>query len=264
MHPAINGQLADEVRKDRITEAAGTDQARHDRREEQAARSASRVSAGRQLAWQAASPLLFDVALPAGLYYLLSGTGMADAPALIVSGLVPFTRSVLGVLRAGKADYLAVMVAALFVLSLALVAVTGSPKFVLVKESFGTAFIGLWSLASARAARPMTYYTARPILTKGRPEALRCWSRLADSSAEFRSVQRRLAIFWGIGLLAEAAVRAGIVAHYSAHAAAGLVNVAAVIIIVILCLLTGPIGGVRLQRLLAVELSAGRRTRMAA
>jgi hypothetical protein len=46
---------------------------------------------------------------------------------------------VYGVLRTGKADYLAVMMAALFVLSLILVAFTGSPKFLLVKESFASA-----------------------------------------------------------------------------------------------------------------------------
>jgi hypothetical protein len=82
---------------------------------------------------RAASPLLFDVVVPVGLYYLLSAAGVADTPTLIVSGLVPFARSVYGVFRAGKADYLAVMMAALFVLSLILVAVTGSPKFLLVR-----------------------------------------------------------------------------------------------------------------------------------
>jgi hypothetical protein len=82
-----------------------------------------------------------------------------------------------------------------------------------VKESFGTALIGLWCLASA--------WTARPILTKSRPAALRCWDHLADSSAEFRSIQRRLAVFWGLGLLIEAAVRVGIAEHYSVHAGPG-------------------------------------------
>jgi hypothetical protein len=214
-----------------------------------------RPAAGRT-AFRALSPLLFDVAVPVGLYYLLSAAGVADTPALIASGLVPFARSVYGVVRAGKADYLAVMVAALFVLSLILVAFTGSPRFLLVKESFGTALIGLWSLASAWTARPMTFYTARPILTKGRPAALRAWDRLADCSAEFRSIQHRLAVFWGVGLLIEAAVRVDIAERYSVHAAAGLVNVAAVIIIVALCILTGPFGGLRLQRLLAAELAA--------
>jgi uncharacterized membrane protein len=44
--------------------------------------------------------------------------------------------------------------------------------------------------------------------------------------------------------------------RYSVHAAAGLINVAAVIIIVVLCMLTGPFGGLRLQRLLAAEPAA--------
>ncbi len=205
----------------------------------------------------ALSPLLFDVAVPVGLYYLLTGAGVADTPALLAGGAVPFARSVHGMLRTGKADYLAVMMAALFVLSLILATTTGSPKFVLVKESFGTVLIGLWCLGSAWTARPMTFYTARPILTKGQPAALRGWDNLADTSPGFRTIQRRLAIFWGIGLLADAAVRVGIVEHYSVHTAAGLVTVATVVIIVVLCLLSGPLGGLRLQRLLAAELVTG-------
>jgi hypothetical protein len=211
--------------------------------------------AGRRSGLGTLSPLLFDVAVPVGLYYLLTWAGVADTPALVAGGLVPFARSVHGVIRKGRADYLAVMMAALFLLSLALVAVTGSPKFMLVKESFGTVLLGLWCLGSAWTARPMTFYTARPILTKGRSAALRCWDHLADSSPEFRRIQRRLAIFWGIGLIAEAGIRVGIVEHYSVHTAAGLVSLAAVVIIVALCLLSGPLGGLRLHRLLATELA---------
>ena len=158
-------------------------------------------------------------------------------------------------MRRGTGDYLAVLMTALFVVSLALVAVSGSPKFVLAKESFGTALLGLWCLGSAWTRRPMTFYTARPLLTKSQPLALRCWDRLAEQSAAFRSIQRRLAIFWGVGLLVEAAVRIGIVERYSVHTAAGLVNVAAVAIVTVLCLLTGPLGGLRLRRLLATEVA---------
>jgi hypothetical protein len=203
------------------------------------------------------SPLLFDVAVPVGLYYLLTGAGVADTPALVAGGIVPFARSVRSVLRKGRADYLAAMMAALFVLSLILVAFTGSPKFVLLKESMGTVLVGLWSLGSAWTARPMTFHTARPILTRSRPAALRSWDRLAETSGEFRSIQRRLAIFWGAGLLTDAAVRVGIVERYPVHTAAGLVTVAAAVIIVVLCLLSGPLGGLRLQRLLASELAPG-------
>ena len=129
---------------------------------------------------------------------------------------MPFARSVGSALRGGKADYLAVMMAALFVLSLILVAFTGSPKFMLVKESFGTALIGLWSLGSAWTARPMTFYTARPILTKGQPAALRCWDHLAETSTR---VPRHPAspghLLGASACSTEAVVRVGIAEHYS-------------------------------------------------
>jgi hypothetical protein len=205
---------------------------------------------------RAFGPLLLDVAVPVALYYLLTDLGLSNTPALLAGGLVPLARSVRSLVREGTADYLAVMVALLFLLSLVLVAFTGSPKFLLAKESMGTGLVGLWCLVSARARRPMTFYTARPLLTKGRPLALRCWDRLADRSGTFRSIQRRLAILWGVGLLIEAAVRLGIVEHYSVHTAAGLVNLAAVAIVLALCLLSAPLGGIRLQRLLAAAVAA--------
>jgi hypothetical protein len=214
------------------------------------ARDAAQVS-DRRSTVRALSPIVLDVAVPVAVYYLLSGLGVGTTAALLTGGLVPFARSVRSILRAGTEDHLALMMAALFVASLVLVAFTGSPKFMLAKESMGTAVAGLWCLGSAWAARPMTFYTARPLLTKGRPVALRCWDSLAEGSSAFRSIQRRLAIFWGIGLLVEAAVRIGIVARYPVHTAAALVNIAAVTIVAALCVVSGPLGGVQLQRLLA-------------
>jgi hypothetical protein len=205
----------------------------------------------------ALSPLLFDVAVPACVYYLLHELGVGDTTALMVSALIPFGRSVYGLTARGKADPLALMMVGLFVLSLVLVAFTGSPRFILVKESFGTALIALGCLGSAWSKRPLTFYTARPFLTKGRPEALESWDRLAESSSEFQSIQRRLAVFWAFGLLVDAGVRVWIAVHLPVHIAVWLVNVPAVCIIVALCLMTGPLGALRLQRLLAIEIASG-------
>ena len=252
MHPTIEQHLAKEIEHERLAQAGRARLLRQARQHETRPMSKRPAAAARAL-----SPLLLDVAVPVGLYYLLHALGVGNTLALIAGGLVPFARSARSVMRRGTGDYLAILMTALFVVSLALVAVTGSPKFVLARESFGTALLGLWCLGSAWTRRPMTFYTARPILTKGRPLALRCWDSLAEQSAAFRSIQRRLAIFWGVGLLVEAAVRVGIVERYPVHTAAGLVNVAAVAIVTVLCLLTGPLGGLRLRRLLAAEV-AGR------
>jgi hypothetical protein len=48
-------------------------------------------------------------------------------------------------------------------------------------------------------------------------------------------------------------LRVAIVLHYPVHTAAGLVNVGAVGVIGLLCMLSGPAGGLRLHRLLAEE-----------
>jgi hypothetical protein len=201
-------------------------------------------------------PLVVDVVLPAGTYYLLHVLGVGDAPALILSGSIPFGRSLYGLVVSGKADYLALMMVGLFILSLVLVAFTGSPRFILVKESFGTALIGLWCVGSAWSTRPLTFYTARPILTKGCPEALASWDRLAASSTAFQSIQRRLAIFWAVGLFIDAAVRVWIAVHLPVHVAVWLVNVPAVCIVVALCMMTGPLGALRLQRLLVTDIAS--------
>jgi hypothetical protein len=206
---------------------------------------------------RAVTPLGLDVVVPVAVYYLLSGLGVGTTPALLAGGVVPFARSIRGVVREGTEEYLALMMAALFLTSLVLVAFTGSPKFLLAKESLGTAVVGLWCLGSAWTRRPMTFHTARPLLTRGRPAAVRCWDMLAERSAAFQAIQRRLAILWGLGLMVEAAVRVGIVAHYPVHTAAALVNLAAVAIITALCVMTGPLGGLRLQRLLATAVDEG-------
>ena len=192
-------------------------------------------------------------------YYLLVALKVDEAPADRGWRRSVRALGVRSVVRRGTWDYLAVLMTVLFLVGLAPVAFGGSPKLLLAKESFGTALLGLWCLGSAWTRRPMTFYTARPLLTERQAGgSLRCWDSLADHSAAFRSIQRRLAIFWGLGLLVEAAVRIGIVQPFSVHTAAGLVHVAAVGIVMAHCVLTGPLG-LRLQRLLAAEV-AGQRT----
>ncbi len=203
----------------------------------------------------ALAPLLFDIAVPTGLYYGLTAVGFGSTTALVVGGVVPFARAVRSTIRVGKPDHLAALMTTLFVLALVLTAITGSPRDLLLRESFGTALVGIWFLASLLAIHPITHQTARPVLTQGRPEALAAWDRLTRDSSRFRSTQRRLTVLWGLGLLAEAGLRVSIVLHYPVHTAVGLVNVGALGVIGLLCMLSGPAGGLRLHRLLAKEIN---------
>lgn len=201
----------------------------------------------------AIAPLLIDVAIPTGLYYALTAVGIASTPALVAGGVIPFVRALYSTIRAGKPDPLAAMMAALFALGLALAAITGSPRALLLRESFGTVLLGAWFLATLLTGHPITEQVARPVLTQGRPDLLAAWDRLSGTAPQFRAAQRRLTALWGLGLLAEAAVRVAIVLHYPVHTAAGLVHVGALGVIGLLCMLSGPAGGLRLHRLLTQE-----------
>lgn len=152
---------------------------------------------------QALTPLLIDVAAPIALYYLLHAQHVSDTVALTLSSLIPGLRIVASMVHRQRPDYLACLMLGLFAVSLALVFVTGSVRFLLLKECVGTVLVGAWCLLSTRAVRPMTFYTARPFITMGRPEALVAWERLATGSGRFRGIQQRLSIIWGIGLLVE-------------------------------------------------------------
>lgn len=83
----------------------------------------------------AAAPLVFDVAIPTGLYYALTAVGVPSIPALAAGGVIPFARAARSTIRAGKPDHLAAMMATLFILGLALTMVTGNPRALLLRES---------------------------------------------------------------------------------------------------------------------------------
>jgi hypothetical protein len=63
--------------------------------------------------------------------------------------LSPFARSIRSVMREGAEGYLALMVPGLFVTSRVLVAFTGSPKFLLARESLAPP----WSARGVSGAR---------------------------------------------------------------------------------------------------------------
>lgn len=201
----------------------------------------------------AIAPLLIDIAVPTGLYYALTTVGVGSTPALVAGAVIPFARAVYSTIGAGKTEPLAAMMTALFALGVVLALITGSPRALLLRESFGTVLLGIWFLATLLTARPIIQQIARPVLTRGRPNALAAWDRLTRDEPEFRAAQRRLTTLWGLGLLVEAAVRVAIVLHYPVHTAAGLVHVGALGVIGALCMLSGPVGGLRLHRLLTQE-----------
>ena len=153
------------------------------------------------------SSIVINIVLPIVLYLILKKyTGASDFLALVISGLPPMIDSIVGVIRRKRLDLLAGLVLLSILVSLILVALGGSPRIYLIRESFFTAAIGLAYLVSLLFPRPLAFYFARYFATGNHPENIPRFNALWQYR-QFRHTMFVITIVWGIGFLFEAALR---------------------------------------------------------
>jgi hypothetical protein len=153
------------------------------------------------------SSIVINVALPILIYLALKKyTGISDFLALLVSGVPSLIDGIVGVIRRKRIDFLAGIVLVGIVITLITVALGGSPKVYLIRESFFTAAFGLAYLASLLFPRPLAFYFARYFATGNHPENIP-WFDSLWQSRQFRHTMRVITVVWGIGFLLEAVLR---------------------------------------------------------
>ncbi|NKQ28802.1 VC0807 family protein [Streptomyces galbus] len=156
----------------------------------------------------ALTPLIVDVAVPVGGYYLLKdGFGTSAFAALAGSSVVPALRTAWGVVRERALNGLAALILAVNVVGLLLGLVSGDPRLMLAKESAVGSVVGLGVLVSVTLGKPLMTAAMKPWLVKGRAEREAAWERLCAGSADFRRAERVFSGVWGGFLLAECVVR---------------------------------------------------------
>jgi hypothetical protein len=153
------------------------------------------------------APIALDVGVPLAVYYGLHALGVGNTAALLAGGGVPVIRALVDLARRQRVDTLTVFMILIFVAGGLLALLSGNPRFLVAKESFGTGIGGLWIIWSAFTSRPLTYSTTRPFVTRGESAAMGVWDRLADRPGKFRRILRNLALMWGIGLVIDCALR---------------------------------------------------------
>jgi hypothetical protein len=166
---------------------------------------------------------VFDIGGPLVAYSLLRSAGVAAVPALVLSGVFPAAGVAIGFIISLRADALGVLVLAGIAVGAVLGLVSHDAKLVLLEGSVPTAVFGLMCLGSLWTRRPLMYRLALefmgPDTTRGRDFAsLWRWPG-------FQHAFRVLTVVWGVGYLAEAAVRVVIVLHTSAGTAFGVSKV---------------------------------------
>lgn len=150
--------------------------------------------------------MLFNIALPVATYTVLSGNGMPDVLALVISGVWPVLEMGLSFARTRHVDELSILVLIFLVVGVATSLLFNSARLLLIKDSALTGIFGIVLLASLLAKRPLMFYFGRKFATDGSPEKIAWWNGLWQFD-HFRRGQRMLTVVWGSAFLGEALLR---------------------------------------------------------
>ncbi|MFF5468795.1 VC0807 family protein [Streptomyces achromogenes] len=213
-------------------------------------------------------PLLIDVAVPLGSYYLFKEAfGMSTFAALAWSSVVPAVRTVWSLVKERRTNALAVLILVVNVVSLLLSFVSGDPRLMLAKDSGVSSTVAVGILVSVLLGKPMMTEAMKPFLVKGDPAREAAFQRLmsgaAAGSAAFRRKERVFSLVWGLVLLAECVLR--VVGAYTVpvDTMVWLGSVVLVAAMLIGFLLSGGLAAGPMEDMLTAEVEAGRAERPA-
>jgi hypothetical protein len=153
-------------------------------------------------------PLVIDVGVPLGSYYLLHGAfGLSVWLSLALSSIAPAARTAVSLAAERKPNLLAMLMLAVNLAGITVSFLTGDPRAMIAKDSLLSSVIAIAILASAAARRPLMSAGLQPFLTKGGPERTAAWDRLRACSSRFRRLEKLFSAIWGLLLLADCAAR---------------------------------------------------------
>jgi hypothetical protein len=155
--------------------------------------------------------LLINAVCPFLIYVLLKNyTHASDFLALLLTGVPSLIDSIVGIIRSRRIDLFAGAALLGIVVSLILIGLGGSPRWLLVRESFLTFAFGVVFLGSLLLPKPLGFYTARQFLAGRDKKRIAAFERLWKH-ASFRTIVRIQTIIWGVCLLLEAVLRVSLV-----------------------------------------------------
>ncbi len=136
------------------------------------------------------TPLVLDVGVPLGSYYLLhSAFGASVVAALAWSSVVPAARTIYALVKERELNTLAALMLAVNVAGIAVSLATGNPRMMIAKDSGISSVIAFAILISVAFRRPLMSAGLKPYMTKGSPEKIAAWEssrRAARDSAGWR------------------------------------------------------------------------------
>jgi hypothetical protein len=207
-------------------------------------------------------PLIVDVAVPLGSYYLFKDAfGMSTFAALAWSSVVPAARTVWGLVRERRTNGLAGLILAVNIVSLLLSFVSGDPRLMLAKDGAVSSTVGIGILVSVWLGKPMMTAGMKPFMLKGDPAKEAAWQRLVSGastrSAAFLRKEKAFSVVWGVALLVECVAR--VVGAYTVpvDTMVWLGTVFLIASMVLAFVVSGGLAVDPMEKMLAAELEAG-------
>src|SRR5262245_18267043 len=152
---------------------------------------AGRAPAGRRPDLAGAlRPLLIDIGIPLGTYYLLRDAfGVSLWLSLALSSIGPAVRAIAGLVAERTVNVLAALMLAINLAGIAVSFLTGDPRAMIAKDSLVSSVIAFAILGSVALRRPLMSARLKPFMTKGEPRRTAAWDRLSTASPRFRRLE---------------------------------------------------------------------------
>lgn len=186
--------------------------------------------------------LTVNVVLPFATYVLLTHVlGTSEVTALLVSGIWPVLEIGYTVVKQRVVDEFSVFVLIGIVIGVVTTLFSDDVRAVFLKDSITTGLIGVIMLVTVVAGRPLTFYLGRRFATDGSVVQRQWWNGLWQYP-QFRRVQRKIGLMWGVTLLGEAVIRALLTLTLGTEPMVLVNNVVPLVVIAGLVFLTIAIG----------------------
>ncbi|MFJ5229249.1 VC0807 family protein [Kitasatospora sp. NPDC088391] len=157
---------------------------------------------------QMARSLVFELGVPLAAYYLLLGFGAGQWLAITLSGLAALPWVLYGLVRNRRLDPMPVFALLMIAVGGLLSAVSGSPRVLLVRDSWVFGLLGAWVLGSLLSRRPFMLGAARGVVAaKIGPAGADAWAGQWEYDPAFRRHLRLLTLVWGAGFALDALIR---------------------------------------------------------
>ena len=150
------------------------------------------------------------------LAYRLTQPHWGETAGLIASAVPPLLWSLAELLRFRRIDALSVLALLGIALSAAAMALGGSPRLLLIRESLISGAVGMVFLVSMLLPRPLLFYIARATVARerGHDGNHDYFEDLWHTRPGFGAAMRRMTTVWGAGLVAEAALKVWMAWHW--------------------------------------------------